>query len=315
MDISQETRERIVTAASQLYEQAGRLDFPTVDAVRRLSKTNMNDASAVMKEWRRMQTATAAPVAVAVPDRVQQASQAAIAALWGEAQGLATEALHAAQADWEKERAEAETLRGELSAAFEAQAVELDAAQARIAELETAAAEAARQVSELRGELAAAVEREHTAAARAVEIERRADDLKAALTAAQDAAKTAAAEMDAERQRHAAAAARLDAVATELSTVKAKAEAAEQAHQEQRKQSAQEAHRQAERLTQAEADRDAARREAGAAREDAAKLRGQVEAMQAQAADLMRVFAEHRAPEASAAKPAAKPSAKAKKGE
>ena len=121
MDISQETRERIVTAASQLYEQAGRLDFPTVDAVRRLSKTNMNDASAVMKEWRRMQTATAAPVAVAVPDRVQQASQAAIAALWGEAQGLATEALHAAQADWEKERAEAETLRGELSAAFEAQ--------------------------------------------------------------------------------------------------------------------------------------------------------------------------------------------------
>ena len=118
MDINQETRERIVSAANQLYEQAGRLDFPTVDAVRRVSKTNMNDASAVMKEWRRMQTATAAPVAVAVPDRVQQASQAAIAALWSEAQGIATEALHAAQADWEKERAEAETLRGELSARF-----------------------------------------------------------------------------------------------------------------------------------------------------------------------------------------------------
>ena len=64
MDISQETRERIVSAANQLYEQADRLDFPTVDAVRRVSKTNMNDASAVMKEWRRMQTATAAPVAV-----------------------------------------------------------------------------------------------------------------------------------------------------------------------------------------------------------------------------------------------------------
>ena len=244
MDINQETRERIVSAANQLYEQAGRLDFPTVDAVRRVSKTNMNDASAVMKEWRRSQTAGATPAAVAVPDRVQQASQAAIAALWSEAQGIATEALHAAQAGWEKERAEAETLRGELSAAFEAQAVELDAAQVKIAEQETAAAEAARQATELRGELTAAVEREHTAVARAVEIERRADDLKAALTAAQEAAKTAAAELD---------------------TV---------------------------------------RRETGTAREEAAKLRGQVEAMQAQAADLMRVFAEHRAPEAGIAKPA-----------
>lgn len=302
MDISQETRERIVNAANQLYEQAGRLDFPTVDAVRRVSKTNMNDASAVMKEWRRMQTATAAPVAVAVPERVQQASQTAIAALWSEAQGIATEALQAAQADWEKERAEAETLRGELSAAFEAQAVELDAAQVRIAELECAAAVVAHQTTELRDELAAAIERAHTAAARAVEIERRADDLKAALTAAQEAAKVAAVELDAERQRNAAAAARLDAVITELATVKATAAAA-----------AQESSRQVERLAMAEADRDAARKGAGSAREDAAKLRGQVEAMQAQTADLMRVFAD-RAPEAIATKPAAKPSARTKKG-
>jgi len=35
--------------------------------------------------------------------------------------------------------------------------------------------------------------------------------------------------------------------------------------------------------------------------------------MQAQTADLMRVFAEHRAPEVGAAKPAAKPSTRAKK--
>jgi hypothetical protein len=48
MDINPEIRERILNAAQQL----GRLELPTVDAVRRLSKTNMNDASAVMKEWR-----------------------------------------------------------------------------------------------------------------------------------------------------------------------------------------------------------------------------------------------------------------------
>lgn len=40
-------------------------------------------------------------------------------------------------------------------------------------------------------------------------------------------------------------------------------------------------------MTKVEAERDDARREASAAREDAAKLRGQVEAMQTQAAALM----------------------------
>lgn len=287
MEINQETRERIVSAANQLYEQAGRQDFPTVDAVRRVSKTNMNDASAIMKEWRRMQTATAAPAAVAVPDRVQQASQTAIAALWSEAQSIATEALQAAQVNWEKERAEAETLRSELSTAFESQAVELDTAQAQIGTLEATAADTARQITELRGDLAAAIEREHTAAARAIEIERRADDLKTALTAAQDAAKTATGELEAERQRHALSSARIDTVMSELATLKAQAEAAAQAHRDQIKHAAQESTRQAERLAQVEAERDKSNRDAGSAREEAAKLRGQVEAMQAQTADLM----------------------------
>ena len=257
MIISQETRDRIVSAANQLFEQAGRADFPTVDAVRRISKTNMNDASTVMKEWRRMQTTTAAPVAVAVPERVQQASHAALAAMWAEAQGIATEALQSAQADWEKERAEAETLRGELSNAFETQAAELDAAQARIAELTGDATAAAHQVNELRGELAAAIERANTAAARAVEIERRADDLKTAY---------------ADQQKRAD-----------------------------------------ERLAKLETDRDDARREAGTAREEAAKLRGQVEAMQSQTADLVRAIG-HRQADGGSAQPVAK-SSRAKKAE
>lgn len=80
------------------------------------------------------------------------------------------------------------------------------------------------------------------------------------------------------------------AQAIELATTKVKAESAEQAHQEQRKLSAQEALRVAERLTKIEAERDAARNEAASAREDAAKLRGQVEALQAQAAELMRAI-------------------------
>ena len=73
----------------------------------------------------------------------------------------------------------------------------------------------------------------------------------------------------------------------ELATLKAQAEAAAQAHRDQIKHTAQESTRQAERLAQVEAERDKSNRDAGSSREDAAKLRGQVEAMQAQAADLM----------------------------
>jgi hypothetical protein len=48
MDINPEMRERILNAAQQLFEASGRLELPTVDGVHRLSKTNTNDASALM---------------------------------------------------------------------------------------------------------------------------------------------------------------------------------------------------------------------------------------------------------------------------
>lgn len=82
-----------------------------------------------------------------------------------------------------------------------------------------------------------------------------------------------------------------DAARAELASVKAKAEAAVQSHQEQRKQAAAEANRVAERLTKAHVERDNACKEAAMAREEAAQLRGQVEALQSQAADLMRALA------------------------
>ena len=101
MELAKDTRDRIFAAADSLYEQAGRAAFPTVDAVRKVARVNMNDASAGMKEWRRAQTAQAAPVAVQVPEAVQQASSAALASLWKEAQELANESLRAAQAGWD----------------------------------------------------------------------------------------------------------------------------------------------------------------------------------------------------------------------
>ncbi|TVT55709.1 MAG: hypothetical protein FHK80_13920 [Azoarcus sp. PHD] len=370
MDINQEARARIIAAASQLYEQGGRTDFPTVGAVRQQAKVDMNAASVVMKEWRRMQTATPAPVAAAVPDRLRQAQDAALASLWGEAQEIANEALMAAQASWDIERAEAETLRAELSSAFESQAGELTAANSRIAELERVIEQAAIRADDLARDLEdmtnaklAAENRGALAEQRAEEIEHRADDLKseldrahqdvdrlraerdeaikecgqvrhdaerqlhaadAKIAQAQDAATSAAGKIDAlrdelatmkaertglereaeqiraaladQKQASQDAAGDRDRVRAELTTLKAKAEAADQAHQEQRKAAAQEAHRVAERMTKAEADRDTARKEASAAREDAANLRGQLEALQTQQAEVMRLLAERDKP-------------------
>ena len=62
-----DARERVFAAANQLFEEAGRQTMPTVDQVRRLARVDMHAATAAMREWRRQQTAQAAPVAIAVP--------------------------------------------------------------------------------------------------------------------------------------------------------------------------------------------------------------------------------------------------------
>ncbi|KEZ95099.1 chromosome segregation protein SMC, partial [Xanthomonas vasicola pv. vasculorum NCPPB 895] len=127
MEMNRDTRDRIFAAANQLYEAAGRKAFPTVDAVRKAAKVNMNDANAGMKEWRRAQTAQAAPIAVQVPEAVQQLHGQGLAALWQAAIDQASESLRAAQAGWEAERAELDALNKQLGDAYDAQAAELDA--------------------------------------------------------------------------------------------------------------------------------------------------------------------------------------------
>ena len=87
------------------------------------------------------------------------------------------------------------------------------------------------------------------------------------------------------------AAAERDQVRADLAAITAKSEAIEQARQEQRQAAELEAGRAGERLAKAEADQEKAHQEASAAREDAANLRGQVEAMKAQVAELMQVLA------------------------
>jgi len=105
-NLSLDARERVFAAASQIFEESGRQAMPTVDQVRRLAKVDMHAATAAMREWRRQQTAQAAPIAVAVPEVVAKANELAVAQLWTQAQELANQSLREAQSAWDAERAE-----------------------------------------------------------------------------------------------------------------------------------------------------------------------------------------------------------------
>ncbi|WP_419581901.1 DNA-binding protein, partial [Thiolapillus sp.] len=142
VQMSKEVRDRIFAAADDLYEQGGREGFPTVDAVRKAARVNMNDASAAMKEWRRAQISQASPLAVQVPELVMQAAQSFVGSLWAQAQELANES----------------------------QAVELEQAASRLTALEKSEATAKADVADLRGKVAEVGERAATSEARASEL-------------------------------------------------------------------------------------------------------------------------------------------------
>ena len=190
-DIPSDTVKRITIAADQLYEEGGRSGFPNVDAVRRKARVNMNDASNVMRAWRRAQTEAAAPLTSSIPSAVQTASQAMLTAVWNAATNAANTNLQTAQAGWEQERAEAEACRFQLATAFDSQSEELAVALRNVAALEqklnVQAAEllsVTANIEKLRHEVAEAQGLAATSAIRSGEIAKRADDLKTELVRA-----------------------------------------------------------------------------------------------------------------------------------
>ena len=267
--IPAEIRERIIEAADALFEQAGHATFPTVDLVRRAARADMNAVSSVMREWRREQTARAAPMPVQIPEAVAAAGGAAMAALWLQAQALANESLQAAQGAWEAERAQLETLREEMAGAYDALAMEVEA---------------------LRVELAVAQDATTAARAEADRAAHQVLELQPQLQESRAQAARLSAEVDALRQT-------VEAAHTELARAQTQLAADAERHKEQRQHAAQEAQRLAERLTDATAVRDQALKRAttaesarATAREDEARLVGQVDALREQLSALTQAL-------------------------
>lgn len=312
MDMPKETRDRIYNAANKLYEEAGRAAFPTVDVVRKMAKVNMNDASAVMKEWRHAQTAQAVPVAVLIPDAIQAAANASLSVLWQKAVDLANESLRAAQAGWEVERLEADALSIELGNAYDTQSDELtksleenERLRQEISGLMLAKAAIESRTVEVERQLSAANAGTDRAEARAIEIELRAQELRTELNHAHsesaelrlelaDVRRATAADMEVMRGAHRtmqekfeAAAEKtanlLDLARSELVSTKGKAEAV-QAELNMAKDALRVA-KQAEQNYREQSEQ--AQRSEASVREKSAKLNGQLEALAEQNAHLL----------------------------
>lgn len=209
MEVSPNIQNRIFSAADALYQEAGQQAFPTVDAVRKFAKVNMNDASVGMRAWRRSQSTQIVPMTVQVPSTLQQSSAAALVTLWSEAVALANETLRAAQTAWDVERTEAEALREQMASAYETQATEQEATQTEVirlrAEIERIRVEA-KEMQQHRDSAVRETDIAKTAAthaeARIIEIERRADDLRTGLDQAHASLTLATEELKAMRIAH-----------------------------------------------------------------------------------------------------------------
>ena len=173
----------------------------------------------------------------------------------------------------ERELADASSTVDDLETKLNEVRAESEAFEKRLADAQATSQAQAVELAQLRERLvlteqtAKSAGEQHT-----VELER----IRTELAEQKKAVQSLAAERDQDR--------------AELATVKAQAAAADKTQQEQRKRTAEETHRMAERLTKIETDRDAAHKQAATAREEAAKLRGQLEATQAQAAELIQAL-------------------------
>ena len=125
MALSPDIKERIFAAADQLHAASETGEFPSVEAVRQLSRAGMNNVVEAMKEWRQQQRKQVQTVREPMPAALQAVLQDMGQSLWATAQQLANESLEAAKAAFEAEKADLIELSEQQSEAFDTQAAEL----------------------------------------------------------------------------------------------------------------------------------------------------------------------------------------------
>lgn len=289
--IPQDVKDRVIAAANELHQQSTDGSLPTVDAVRRLARADMNTTSTIMKEWRRAQTAQVIPVTVTVPEAVAQAHDAALAALWQQAQEQANESLKAAQAAWEIERVELDAMRIELANAFEAQEAELNTFQiAAIADkkqYEERNQQAVNSLKALQVELEKANVRCERAEAKAQETENRVMDLRSELERAYSDAGELRAALVESKQIEKIAIDKVEKMRGELAQVQTKLEQSEARRQIDIEKHEEQSNRIAQQLIKIETERDKARDDAALAREKLAQLAGEIKVHREQSAALI----------------------------
>lgn len=263
--VGQEARERITAAIEELYDGLGRAGtYPTVNAVRSKAKADMNACTAVLREWKRQQTAKPQPVAVEVPEDVRHAHLEAVAIIWSAALDVANAHLRAAEARWEQERQDAETMRRELSDAYDSMAVELDQLREEHDQMKAHRLGLEQERAALTEDLAKRREALAQQQTRAEAGERRIEDLKGELQKAHQQIEQLHQDIGTQQDSHAA----------ELQALQA-ASAAKQEQLTDQVATLQ------ERLSARTEQRDALQGELNAAKEDLASVRGSLQSLQA----------------------------------
>ena len=196
------------------------------------------------------------------------------------------------RAQAERELADASQTVEDLESMVDEAAVQVSALEAKLVDLQTAHQAQAVELAQVRERLSLTEQTAKTAEAQhAAELARMNAVIEADRVRHQQEADQLRTELAEQKKAAHGAVAERDQVRVDLAAVTAKAQASEQARLEQRKVVDQEAKRAIAQLAKAETSLEKAHQEAGAAREDSANLRGQVEAMKVQVAELMQVLA------------------------
>jgi len=160
----------------------------------------MNDVSVVMKEWRAEQNKAQSAPTSPVPEQIMYAAQQLAAALWADAEGLATEGIKAIQAEREAERAEAEHLRAEIALSYDRLAGELEQTKGDLAQATSHGAAQEELVSQLRAQLLSEQGARSIAEARAAASDARLDETQKRVGALESQVEQGRADLEQARQ-------------------------------------------------------------------------------------------------------------------